>query len=124
MEDELIKFETAKLAKEKGFDLESSGVYDEKCVLGINHHDYRRLYKNSLEDNWNTAAPTQSLLQRWLREVHNIHLTVIHRLDISNYKEYYDYLLEKTEVKYRHYTSWEEALEIGLYQALLLIKST
>lgn len=53
MKDELVKYETAVLAKEKGFIVLCKMFYDP-----------------------NISAPEQSLLQRWLREVHNIHIYV------------------------------------------------
>ena len=71
MKDELILLKTAILAKEKGF--------DEQC--------YRLFYKETLipsdESNCNSlnevnvySAPTQSLLQRWLRESHDVFIEV------------------------------------------------
>ena len=71
-------------------------------------------------------APTQSLLQKWLREVHNIHVSS----DI-NEEGTWDFVLIdikiltcmfnslNTDIAYNTY---ELALEEGLKQALLLIK--
>ena len=67
--DELVTYEVAKLAKEKGFDGCSFYVYNnEKILLGV---------KGVV--NWHKVefvAPTQSLLQRWLREEKGLHITV------------------------------------------------
>ena len=74
IEEQYVSIETAKLAKEKGF--------NEFCF----HYYYRTTFINNygislnnsklsyLDDNWSQhyAAPTQSLLARWLREKHNM----------------------------------------------------
>lgn len=81
---DIISFETAKLAKEKGFD---ENVYDFYCPLGElnkvggdipktdgvklnNHTGYRGDKKKGLHPY--TSATTQAQLQRWLREEHDI----------------------------------------------------
>lgn len=90
MEEQIISFETAKLAKEKGFDWETEEFYTnpKKPYLakgvqyGSDSDTYVRLWKwNSMPSNYPTneedvlcAAPTQSLLQKWLREEHNIYI--------------------------------------------------
>ncbi len=75
MEEQLISFETAKLAKEKGFDI--------ICQKGFNPNNGNIIegnlwfVLNTLESNYHIQCPTQSLLQRWLREVHNIHIELL-----------------------------------------------
>lgn len=70
MEDQLVSFETAKLAKEKGFDWECNSYYESSNYL-VNQH---------LKENWNKfklqSAPTQSLLQRFIRENRGVHIEV------------------------------------------------
>lgn len=69
--DELVTYEVAKLAKEKGFDVDCEAFYYDDGFL-----QYARF------ENWNGrylnkfSAPTQSLLQRWLREEKGIHISV------------------------------------------------
>lgn len=80
--DEICTYEVCKLAKEKGFNVPTDRYY----------HIYDDVIEaqNSLEmtgdgcaDFYNSlnrcrcAAPTQSLLQRWLREEKNIHIEII-----------------------------------------------
>ena len=68
--DQLILFKTAELAKEKGFNWETQAVFT----------DFNKVpYSNPQEEtpyNWNSragySAPTQSLLQKWLRVIHKI----------------------------------------------------
>lgn len=66
LRDELISFETAKLAKEKGFDVECERYFDETGGMWTYNN-----WGDGLRDGayW---RPTQSLLQKWLREKYNI----------------------------------------------------
>lgn len=64
MREELVSFETAKLAKEKGFN-ESCNFYYQRGVISTDGHFSR--YNKGVD--YICSAPTQSLLQRWLREV-------------------------------------------------------
>jgi hypothetical protein len=140
MEEQLITFETAKTAKEKGFDWESSGLYDEKCILGINHLNYKRLFTNSKEDTYNIAAPTQALLQKWLRKKKEIyiHVAVWRNMDHCDeftsiitkpayIKPLYDKgnkgldIMESKAVAFKY--TYEEALEAGLQEGLKLISN-
>lgn len=107
MEDQLISFETAKLAKEKGY-----------------------LYEMS----------TQSLLQKWLREEHKLEVLVSfspdwkwndedeclcvnmgYRVDWGFVGVYKKYEKESYPLERYGFKSYEEALEIGLQEALKLI---
>ena len=98
MKEQLITFETAKLAKEKGFTILEKGFY--------------------------IGAPTQSLLQKWLREKHNLEVISMHADDFVWWKVKVRRLSKvgaeiiKTEMEFNTY---EEALESGLHQALKLI---
>lgn len=114
MEDQLIAFETAKLAKEKGFnEFYQSYYYDkdgnEWIGFSSNTRDYEDKYTRS----------SQSLLQKWLRETYKIHIEIY-----FNYKKYCITVLGNSEVKDMgfEYSTYEEALETGLQEALKLIK--
>ena len=136
--DELVSFETAKLAKEKGFDWACFWVYkNEKLYLHKakkyssnkhNHHKHlvRDLIKNSTMLNAKIprySAPTQTNLQRWLREEHELHVYANYReFAIDALDGYYFYLgksiyqplsggLERSD-------TYEGALEAGLLHAL------
>ena len=113
MKEQLITLKTAKLAKNKGF--------NELCEYSYEGEILSRTVKpwNNSEDESEYAVCTQSLLQRWLREVHNMFLTVEYSLDKD---DWFYYLYKQQFNKYIHFKTYEEALEAGLYEALLLIK--
>lgn len=148
MKEEFITFETAKLAKEKGFNILQhsyyfeDGEFKENSLKGTNGY-YGEEYEFNLSEfneNWNDkwltkktgdrcfgcskqkgyletfSAPTQSLLQRWLRETHEIDVLVfVEKTELNKY-----YL---TSFDKQRWLLYETALEEGLYEALKLIKS-
>lgn len=133
--DEIITFETAKLAKALGFNIPTQDRYRKDG--GLNQDLQRRFGGVS---NWNhecfqdeyrqyTSAPTQSSLQKWLREEHNIEINI--NQNITVHVEYYYFVsivtlapnklsLEERDLEPFYY-SYEEALEAGLWEALKLI---
>src|SRR3989304_3680549 len=133
-EDMLVSFKTAMLAKKKGFDWLIWYVYDTKRPENIPQRYFHRY-------NWNTgtvynylnnlciSAPTQSVLQKWLREVHKIHVNVDKEYD-NNYWSTnickldgdFKWLLSGLDRKYTEFKSYEDALEAGLIEALKRIK--
>ena len=123
MEDQLISFETAKLAKEKGFDERINNFYNQNGNLLYNLQQNRNLHSGG------ASAPSQSLLQKWLREVHNIFIEVnfiAYIPDKAQYAAYIKSLSSKNmgEILLDGFTifdKYEEALEQGLYEALKLI---
>ena len=141
MEDTRINFDTAKLAKEKGFD------------WGTNHLDYM-MNGNYVGEVGSCISctsyikcPTQTQLQKWLREVHDIHInvnvrfhekhtnsTVMYAYEISTLENYYDgigdnlnnWIKGLTPTReynglFHTHNSYEESLEIGLQEALNLL---
>ena len=120
MEDQLISFETAKLAKEKGVDLHTINCYDKRGKLWALHSDNNVKHKIS--------APTQSLLQKWLREKYNIHIRIWERS--GDYHGFYCDLVDlntlgdgdiEGDIGLDSRLTYEQALELGLQEALKLI---
>lgn len=123
MEEQLISFETAKLARERGFNEECYAYYDlDGEIDSIFTNDNSFVYPLNNFHNWGIDyfnAPTQSLLQKWLREIHNIHI----ELQYGKINKYY-YLIFKNDLcEFSSVISltYEEALEIGLQETLKLI---
>jgi len=116
MREELISEKIAVLAHELGFK-EFNG-----CELCYHNNELERWCSISgIYENY-VLAPTQALLQKWLREVHDIHLCVkLYSDDTYDYTLISDKILEESEDD-TYFDTHEEALEEGLYQGLLLIK--
>lgn len=129
MKDELISFETAKLAKEKGFHERVIYYYIDstKCVDRIAPGAHSHLHVSNKKEGYH-SAPTQSLLQRWLREVHGIHVWVVPNLLWQTY--HFEGLVDRKNTHKSNLTfsddlmkdTYEEALEAGLLEALKFIK--
>ena len=123
MKEQLITFETAKLAKEMGFQSYTSFYYSEDGEI--------KGTKMGMHGNPNAyggiSAPTQSLLQKWLREVHEINLFMstwgynnefYHVEDIIKGLGFSSTIIGNGG---KGSTNYEEALEQGLVVALKLI---
>ena len=119
MQEQLISFETAKLAKEKGFILPCHYWYNFKGLLcgrfEREHHPANGNFPSY-------SAPTQSLLQKWLREIHGIHIAILPKMLPSNQVTYYSFKGKLKKNFENLYNTYEEALEVGLLEALKLIK--
>jgi hypothetical protein len=165
MKEQLISFETAKLAKERGFtmfdknfksalvdtrnnDIQRYSFYREFAEFNYTRDEYPMRadepriqfqfegqtnstnifgLKNSYESpNDDTLcvhcflAPTQSLLQKWLREVHGIDLWC-ERFS-TNERWIWQCPKVNRERLEGSYDTYEQALEKGLQEALKLIK--
>jgi len=131
--DMLISFATAKLAKEKGFNLivknyyypeaygETNPIVDDQDIIeDLNSHSSNAYY----------IAPTQSLLQRWLREVHGFNIVIVPSFDCFNIQRICQYSKEEQQndnieldgLDFKDFGSYEEALEEALQTILLLIE--
>ena len=145
MMEQYISFETAKLAKEKGFPQEPNRLripyYNYKGVFKGDVTDWLKVYlkKENTSAVESVSAPTQSLLQKWLREEHGIHIVVIPTVtsdwtfktvrvlskidhDVIKGIKSISELPPYNNVHGYDYTTYEEALEQGLLEALKLIK--
>ena len=127
MKDTRITFETAKLAKEKGFPQEPNKLkipyYNYKGEFKGDVKDWLRKYlrKEDTSDVESVSAPTQSLLAKWLREKHNIHLIAYKNINIDGYD--WCYITTDGITNINSYKTYEEAYEIGLQEALKLINN-
>jgi hypothetical protein len=122
MKEEIISFTVAKLAKEKGF----ANKYPHRLRRDYYNHlgglngdvtEYIKAYLNGKDTGEYTTidAPTQSLLQRWLREEKGVFISV----DVNFC---YDiYLNDEAYSESTEHNNYEQALEEGLYESLKLI---
>jgi hypothetical protein len=126
MKEQLITFETAKLAKEKGFKIKQKKGYFSEVETPTNS-GYRTLPEFGF-------APTQSLLQKWIREAHDIQVysqsyTVRGGKQGKRFGDYiyvinplYGEHVLMEDARDSKFQTYEGALEIGLQEALKLIK--
>ena len=129
MEETLINFLTAKLAKQAGFDekvefcfIEGHG--DQMFPVGNEYHSIEgTTFCNFNKDDGCYSICTLSFLQQWLREVHDLDIVPVrvkpdhvNRIIYLNGYEWYNnkglYIVE---------SSYEEALEKGLSAGLKVI---
>jgi len=135
MEEQIVTFETAKLAKEKGFDLWVNSAYlEDKFLYGTislmeesdsafidimdgielenhNHFEFKNRY----------SAPTQSLLQKWLRDKYRI--LIFPYVDFHEKEYFYCSIFPVNGDRFsiENFNTYEKALELGLQEALKLI---
>lgn len=129
MEESLITFETAKLAKEKGFKIpQAKGYYNHggiQLVLWVTSEDSKE------QEDFLAFAPTQDILQKWLREECKIRVFVEQKVAgdfgfviyvVNPVKEN---IAGRPWIKESHFTkhfsTYEEALEEGLQRSLNLL---
>ena len=131
MKDELITFETAVLAKEKGFDCHCMDTYYQyNGSLSLCHPFSNKSQSCKTKGTKDYYAPTQSLLQRWLRERYNMTISIYtnasgflwERMDTvgGTHRAYSEYTGDCPDSG--AFTTYEKALEAGLREALKLIK--
>ena len=122
-----VRYNTAKLAKEKGFDLPCNGYYDvdNNYELGYNYC-YRSEVQNS-DLYIGCTVPIQSELQTWLRDIHKIQIEIDanwnpETTEIIGYtyvgyrtwSELVNMVFEKREI----FETYEQALEVALLELL------
>jgi hypothetical protein len=132
--EQLVTFETAKLAKEAGFDWPVQNKFDKSGFLnGVISPNMRRYGDPS---NYNdpcfqdegrqyTSAPTQSELQKWLREKHFLCVSPLYT--VAGYT-FNIYNIKTGRIEYSvssdndYYMIWETAYDKGLLLSLKLIQ--
>lgn len=141
MKLKLVSLKTAKLAKEKRFgewtgDIKTNwntdakyfhnkpsgyGLIDYTEDIPYYISGYDNLITKYLEQSVFTYAPEQALLQKWLREKHDIYLLI----DININREYHWKYIDKTSgftYSKGSFETYEKALESGLLAALKIIQ--
>lgn len=127
MTEELVTLETAKMLREKGF--------NEPCMIAINIEDSRQYGTNRTNSELPIKVcshPTQSVTQKWLREIRGVYVYVepvigkrwkLSFCDFNVPTEESDWM--ENEINkgngYKVYVTYEEALEAGIQEALKLI---
>ena len=145
--DDVVSYETAKLAKELGYEgyvglgIGKKGwYYNHEGILNGDCTEDLKLIVNAVVAGLPRpasrliSAPTQSVLQRWLRENHNIDVSVEYKPNIKKW-DFFPNDMNMNGVAYckcrhtyyranpeRRFDTYELALEAGLCEALKNIK--
>ena len=99
IKEDYVSFETSKLLKEKWFDQNCATYYLDGQVWRHYHGEVIP------KDKQIYAAPTQAMVMKWLREVHNIHIVIHPYTDIEGHN--WSFILDKFA-----YDCWQE---LGIY---------
>jgi len=118
MTEQLISLETAKLAKEKGFDWNPGKAY----YTTLGEHDMSMKYDYNNPHHY--AMTSQSLLAKWLRDKHNLYVNANPVIYAGDEKaSYFQSSLNTNIILYKErFDTYEDALEASLKYALNLIK--
>jgi hypothetical protein len=124
--EELIKFETAELAKQKGFNEQTIDWFEKRGDNWVEEYppSYDFGYSTFNDNEKTIARPTQSMLQKWLREDCKIHLTIHHYkngLYSANLTDDCDDTIG-IELFGEAFKTYELALEAGLKEGVKKIK--
>lgn len=142
MKEELTTFKTVQKAKEAGFDWLCRHAYQGDRLVELPYYDGdgTGLIHNNMLDNttsgeiYEVVVPTQSLLQKYLREEHGVYVEVV----IDTYKtpntlaviikildgnrEYIDdEILPWTKIPHFKIGEYKKALEKGLQEGIKLV---
>ena len=151
----LITFKIAKLAKEKSFssclkstiiiswsqdrDYRTQIPYEPNCFLNGEHfedyeyskEEFKSLFKDDDSYSADVQIPSQSVLQKWLREEHNIHIWASCKTNddgktifIPHGRTIPDTIKNRLVVDiipYSTHNTYEQAIEEALVEALNLI---
>ena len=142
MEEQRVSFEVAKLAAQVGYDWSDKKIYNTIGQLWDAH--YPTAKNSDIESGMACVAPTQSLLQKWLRDIHDIKIFIDYQpIGSDDYEYCYKIMYEEGNAK-RQYErtktieslndwgsgynnvypadTYEQVLEAALKKALELIK--
>lgn len=122
IEESYVSRETARTLKEAGFDEICRSAY---YATGNSAVMYER---NSMLSPGYVSRPTQALAERWLREVHNLHVFAFFDYVERNWTYCIADLDAVTadagmEMSESNYPSYKQAIEACLQEAIKLIKS-
>lgn len=119
MKEHKITLRTAALAKKLGFNIPCNSKY---VINNMKKYMYTtKMKRNTTRDNV-FLVPTQTILQKWLRETFKIEVYVIPlETMLFGSRDYIVRVLRKDHLTLSGnvYKTYEKALEVGLQRALL-----
>lgn len=121
MKEELIKFDTAILAHDLGFNHVKANCFGDNMAYQLPEGDLVWANNANIKSGY-ILAPTQSLLQRWLREERGVHIEPF----FASAKDFYCVDIRvniEKQPTLTEFKTYEEALEAGLVEGLKIVKS-
>lgn len=119
--DDYCNFETAKLLKEKGFNVPLCCIYD---IDGLFVDDHAEFSNSTDAPGFECVAPTLQMALKWLRETHKLFIEV-HVIDSNTLymdNKYYFYRLYKDrrplKLVEKTFMTYEEACEAAIKYCL------
>lgn len=124
MKLKIVEFETAKLANEKGFKHMKSNCFGDN--MSYDKHEELKCSNLANTVVGYILAPTQELLRKWLRDVHDIDIVIkryFNNYGISCITKYdkddeHNLPIDLYGLNFKDYDTYEEALEGALIEAL------
>lgn len=129
IEESYVRFDTARMLKEAGFnvpcrsyyELEDGEIVRKDCIRPYDHNGFGDTI---------CSRPTLALAARWLREVHRIVVDVTFIPPLFDGVNWQYFIGEMDDMVWKgdfessasKYSTYEEALEAGLKEAIKLIK--
>ena len=120
--EDYVSFETAKMLKEKGFPQSTF-----RCHYIIDGNVHYKSFENRCGfGDYDIIAPTLAVAMKWLREVHNICITIYpdkengYEAVLYNIKDDVEIILQSFGIYGSHIfeDSYEEAVEAGIKYCL------
>ena len=118
-----VSLEVAKLLKEAGFDWKCRGIY---VLDSENDPEYVFSTANftntskEIEGYIRLSAPTLEVAQRWLRETQKYQVAILPN-GLKGYAPLYFLYKEPITQPFEHYSTYEEALEVGIKKVLEIV---
>lgn len=127
--EDYVSFETAKLLKEKGFDVPTTTLYNQNGDFGLCEgftNGMKTLCNTDLTKYYRSdfiSAPSQAMAMRWLRKAHDIFIrpNISFLYPIKYYCEifcYGDNLKTQQDIATENFESPEEACEAAIKYCL------
>ena len=116
--DDYCNFETAKLLKEKGFNVPLCCIYD---IDGLFVDDHAEFSNSTDAPGFECVAPTLQMALKWLREVHDCPIEILwHWNANSQCSEWYfvHHMELKPLPQIQYYDTYEEACEAAIKYCL------
>ena len=125
--EDYVSLEVAKLLKEKGFDEMCEYVYrnpDENMIYVLQKF-FKPIKNSELIDEVYTA-PTLAVAIKWLREVHNYHISICLDSYVEPYNNEYYIVIRRRKDKFEEispcekvfFNTYEEATEVAIKYCL------